>query len=300
MSILINSKTRLLIQGITGVEGSRVCADMLSYGTKVIAGVTPGKEGQQVEGVPVYNSVADAKKKHPAVNTSLIVVPARFVKDAAAEALSAKIKLINILTEHVPTRDTAWIIAQARKSGARIVGPSSIGIISPGESKVGAIGIGAMVRAYTPGPIGLISKSGGMTSEIALALTNAGLGQSTAIGAGADVLAGSDFSDLLPLFAKDEKTKAVVIFGEVGGTAEERMAEYIRSSDFKKPVVALIAGRFGSRLPKDTVLGHAGAIVSQGQGSYASKIKELKSAGVFIARSVEEIPGILTKALKNI
>ncbi|MFZ1075037.1 MAG: CoA-binding protein [Minisyncoccia bacterium] len=299
MSILINAKTRLLIQGITGNEGSRVCVDMLSYGTRIVAGVTPGKGGIEVEGVPVYNSVAEAKKNHREINCSLIVVPARFVRDAAEEAIGAKIPLVVILTEHVPTLDTAWIIARARKNGTRIVGPSSIGIISPGESKVGAIGIGAMVRAYTPGPIGLISKSGGMTSEIALALTNAGFGQSTAIGAGADVLAGSDFSDIFALFAKDEKTKAVVMFGEIGGTAEERVADFIRTSRFKKPVVALIAGNFGSRLPKDTVLGHAGAIVSQGQGSYASKISALKSAGVLIANHVEEIPAILTRALKK-
>lgn len=300
MSILINTNTRVLIQGITGSEGSRVCADMLAYGTHVIAGVTPGKGGSSIEGIPVYNTVAEAKKKHRAINCSLIVVPARFVKDAANEALDAKIPLIVILTEHVPTRDAAWIIARARKTGSRIVGPSSIGIISPNESKVGAIGIGAMTRAYAPGSIGLISKSGGMTSEIALALTNAGLGISTAIGAGADILAGSDASDLLPLFAKDARTQAIVLFGEVGGTAEERAAAYIRSSRFKKPVVALIAGRFGAKLPQDTVLGHAGAIVSRGQGSYASKIASLKSAGVLIAHSVEEIPGMLLKALKKL
>lgn len=299
MSILIDKSTRLLIQGITGNEGTRACKESLSYGTKVVAGVTPGKGGQRVEKVPVYDTVAEAVRKHPDINCSLIVVPPSFVKDAALEAIQQRIPLINILTEHVPTADTALIVAYARAFGSRIVGPSSVGIISPGKAKVGSIGASEMVRVYKPGSVGLISKSGGMTSEIALALSNAGLGQSTVVGIGADYILGTDFADLLSLYAKDSQTKVVVLFGEVGGTYEERAAEYIRKAKFRKPIVALIAGAFGDALPEETVLGHAGAIVSRGRGSYVSKIKALKKAGVHLATSVEEVPVIVKKLLKR-
>lgn len=290
MSILVNEHTSLLIQGITGSEGSRACKDMLAYGTKVTAGVTPGKGGQQVEGVPVYNSVAEALTRHPDINASLIFTPGRFVRAAALETISSKVPLINILTEHVPTQDVAHVVAHAKKAGVRVVGPSSIGIITPGKTKVGSIGMAQMAKNYSPGPIGLMSKSGGMTSEIALALTRAGFGQSTAVGTGGDVLMGTDFADLIALFAEDIETKAIVLFGEVGGTAEERMAEWIVSHTCKKPVVVLMAGDFGKLLPEGTVLGHAGAIVSRGRGSYASKIEAFKRAGVHVVGRVEDIP----------
>lgn len=293
MSILINEHTRLLIQGITGSEGSRACRDMLAYGTRVVAGVTPGKGGQLVENVPVYNTVREAVAAHPDVNASLIVVPARFAKDAALEAIAASVPLVNILTEHVPVADTALVLAHARVAGVRVVGPASVGIISPGRAKVGSIGMAQMARAYTPGPVGLISKSGGMTSEIALALSKAGFGQSTAVGIGADVIMGSAFADLLALFAEDPETRAVVLFGEVGGTYEEQAATYMKEAGFQKPVVALIAGGFGDALPEETVLGHAGAIVSRGRGSYASKVSALRDAGATVVDSVEAIPEAL-------
>ena len=296
MGILIDKNTRVLIQGITGTEGSRACYEMLAYGTAVVAGVTPKKGGQVVEGVPVYNSVKEAAEKHPA-DLALIVVPPQFVKDAALESLQAGIKLINILTEYVPPRDTAIMVAWAKKLGARIIGPSSIGIISPEQAKVGSIGSSDIKNVFTAGPIGIISKSGGMTAELAYVLTRSGWGQSTVIGMGGDMIAGSDYADLLGLFEKDSETKAVVMFGEVGGTYEEDAAEYIRAGKFTKPVVAVVGGRFTDKLAQGIILGHAGAIVSKGKGGYDSKINALKDAGVLIAETVEQIPVLLEKVL---
>lgn len=297
MSILVDRKTRLLIQGIAGKEGMRAARESISYGTKVVAGVTPGKGGQKVEKVPVYDTVAEAKRRHPDINATFITVPAPFVKDAASEAIYAGIGLIVILTEHVPTLDSAWIVARARAVGVTLVGPSAIGIISPGKAKIGSIGTAEMKRGFTSGPVGVISKSGGMTSEICFALTAAGLGQSTAIGMGGDVIAGSSFKDILELFSKDPQTKAVAIFAEVGGSYEEEAAEFIKKTKFKKPIVAIVAGAFGSALPESTVLGHAGAIVSRGRGGYHSKVRALKEAGVMLANTVEEIPILLKKKL---
>ncbi len=298
MSILVDKKTRLLIQGISGKEGLRACREALAYGTKVVAGVTPGKGGTKADAVPVYDTISLALKKHTDINATFIATPAPFVKDAALEAIYAGIPLIVILTEHVPTQDSAWIQAYAKAANVRVIGPSAIGIISPGKAKIGSIGTGDMIRGFTAGPIGVLSKSGGMASEICFALTRAGLGQSTAIGLGGDVIAGSSFADMLSFFAKDLQTKAVVLFAEVGGSYEEDAAAFIKKTKFNKPVVAIVAGGFGSLLPEDTVLGHAGAIVSRGRGSYESKIKALRSAGVVIANTVEEIPILLKKKLK--
>lgn len=295
MSILIDKNTQVLIQGITGSEGSRACSEMLSYGTKVVAGVTPGRGGQKVAGVPVYDTVYEALQHHRSINTSLISVPAPFVRDAAGEAIVAGIPLINILTEHVPTQDSAFVIALAKYRDVRVVGPSSVGIISPKKAKVGSIGSSTIAHLFQPGPVGLISKSGGMTAEIASVLTRAGLGQSTAVGIGGDKIIGSDFVDLLKLFAADINTKAVVIFGEVGGTYEENAAEFIKNSGFRKLVVAVVAGKFTTTLPKETILGHAGAIISRGRGGYYSKIRALRRAGVIIADTIEEIPELLKK-----
>lgn len=296
MSILIDQNTRVLIQGITGNEGSRACREMLLYGTKVRAGVTPGKAGQRVHNIPVYDTIKDALKKYPDINTSLIAVPAPFVKDAAMEAIWNKIPLIDMLTERVPTQDSAMILAFARQQGVRLVGPASVGMISPEKAKVGSIGSSEIKNVFQKGEVGVISKSGGMTAEIASILTRAGLGQSTVVGIGGDQIIGSDFCDILELFEKDDETKAIVIFGEIGGTYEEKAAAYICEGKCTKPVVAIIAGKFTSYLPKETVLGHAGAIVAKGRGSYASKVKALKSAGVFIAETLEEIPLLVKKA----
>ncbi|HEY4493693.1 MAG TPA: CoA-binding protein [Candidatus Paceibacterota bacterium] len=298
MAILVNKDTRVLVQGITGSEGARACREMLSYGTVVLAGVTPGKGGQSVENVPVYNSVREALLKHPTINASLVVVPARFCLSAGVEAISADIALVNILTEHVPTQDSARLLALARAHNVRLVGPSSVGIISPSLGKLGAIGSSTTSKVFTPGPVGIISKSGGMTAELALSLSRAGLGQSTAIGMGGDQIVGMDFADLLKLFAQDKDTKAVVMFGEVGGTYEEQAADLVEAGGFAKPLVALIAGKFTASLPEGAVLGHAGAIVSRGRGSYDSKMMALRKAGVKITSTIEEVPVILGELIK--
>jgi succinyl-CoA synthetase alpha subunit len=270
---------------------------MISYGTKVLAGVTPGKGGKKVEGVPVYDTVKEALRNHSSINASLIVVPAPFVKDAALEAIMNGVPLINIITEHVPTVDSAVIIAWAREKGVRVVGPSSVGIISPKKGKIGSIGSSEIQKVFTPGHVGVISKSGGMTAEISVTLTAAGIGQSTVIGIGGDQLIGSDFVDLLSLFEKDKETRAVVLFGEIGGVYEERAAEFIRKEKFKKPIVAVVAGKFSDHLPKEIVLGHAGAIVAKGKGSYASKIEAFRRAGVHLAHTIDEIPILLKRVI---
>src|SRR3989338_1507766 len=299
MSILIDKKTRGLIQGITGHEGALACREMLSYGTRVLAGVTPGKGGRKIEGVPVYDGIREAILRHPGINTSLIAVPALFVRDAAAEAIKNKISLINILTEHVTLRDIAWIVARSCSRGVRFVGPTSDRIISPGKGKVGSIGSSAVEKKiFSPGPVGIISKSGGMTAEIGVLLTRAGIGQSTAVGIGGDQIIGSDFADLLTLFERDPATQAVVLFGEVGGSYEEEAARLISHRKFTKPVVAIIAGYFTKDLHPATVLGHAGAIVSRGRGGYYSKVSALKKAGVHVASTLEDIPKIIKSILR--
>lgn len=297
MAILIDKNTKVLIQGITGNEGSRACEEILKAGTSVLAGVTPGKGGQSVHNVPVYNSVAEAYSQHPEINTTLIAVPAKFAKAAALEAIESKINLINILTEHIPVFDCAYIVSAAKANGVTILGPSSIGILSPGLGKIGSIGSGETAKVFTPGPVGIISKSGGMTSEISSLLTQNGIGQSTVLGIGGDQIIGSDFVDILKLFEKDDQTKAIVMFGEIGGTYEELAAEFISSGKFTKPVVAIIAGKFTENLPDETVLGHAGAIVSRGRGSYESKVSALKKAGVEVVDTLSEIPVIIKKLL---
>lgn len=295
MAILVTDKTKVLIQGITGKEGSKVCLQMQNYGTRVLAGVTPGKGGQEVYGVPVYNTVAEALENHPGINTSFIAVPNFAAFGAIEEAIKNKISLINVLTEHIPIQDSARAIALARQSKVRIVGPSSIGIISPGIGKVGSIGGDDPRGVFSKGSVGIISKSGGMASETAWILTKNGIGQSTVAGIGGDVLVGSSFADLMEDFEKDEQTKAVVLFGEIGGTYEEEAAQLIKSGKFTKKVVAFISGLFAQELPQGTKLGHAGAIVYGQKGSYKSKIQYLKEAGVVIAKTPDEIPDLIHK-----
>jgi succinyl-CoA synthetase alpha subunit len=293
MAILVTEKTKVLIQGITGKEGSKVALQMQNYGTKVLAGVTPGKGGQEVHGIPVYNTVEEALENHPGINTSFIAVPHFAAFEAVKEAVEAKIPLINILTEHIPIQDTAKAIALAREAGVRIVGPSSIGIISPGIGKVGSIGGDDPRGVFRKGSVGVISKSGGMASEVSWILTKNGMGQSTVIGIGGDILVGSAFSDLMEEFEKDPQTESLVLFGEIGGTYEEEAAELIKSGGFTKKVVAFISGLFAETLPSGTKLGHAGAIVYGEKGSYKSKINALKEAGVKIAKTPDEIPSLL-------
>ncbi|OGE26898.1 hypothetical protein A3C26_03865 [Candidatus Daviesbacteria bacterium RIFCSPHIGHO2_02_FULL_39_12] len=293
MGILVTETTKVLIQGITGKEGSKVALQMRNYNTKVLAGVTPGKGGQQVHGIPVYNTITEALENHPGINASFVAVPNFAAYGAMREAIEAKIPLINVLTEHIPIQDTAKAVALAKRNGVKIVGPSSIGIISPGIGKVGSIGGDDPRGVYSKGSVGVISKSGGMASEVSWILTKNGIGQSTVAGIGGDVLIGSTFADLLEEFEKDEQTKAVIIFGEIGGTYEEEAADLIKSGGFTKKVVAFISGLFAEQLPAGTKLGHAGAIVYGDKGSYKSKIESLKSAGIKIAKTPDEIPDLL-------
>ncbi|MFZ3043640.1 MAG: succinate--CoA ligase subunit alpha [Minisyncoccia bacterium] len=299
MSILIDKNTTALVQGITGKEGSRAAQGMLQYGTQVVAGVTPGKGGMKTEeGVPVYESVQEALQAHPEINASLIAIPGKFVRAAAEESIAARIPLINILSERIPIADVAYILVLAKKAGVTIVGPSSVGILSPGKGKIGSIGSGGLAeKIFASGPVGVISKSGGMTAEISRILTDAGIGQSTAIGIGGDPLIGLDFLDAALLFESDPETRALVIFGEVGGVYEERLAEALAAGTITKPVVALIAGAFAEHLPFDTQLGHAGAIIEGGRGSASVKIQKLTAAGAHLAETPEDIVGILKKLL---
>lgn len=287
MSILINEKTKVLVQGITGKEGIRATQFMQAYKTNVIAGVRPGKGGETVEGVAVYNSCKEALHVHPEITISIIIVPAKGAKYAIIEAIEANIKLINVITENIPIKDTAYCVALAKKHNAKIIGPTSIGIISPGKTKVGMIG-GLMSEQFSKGNVGIISKSGGMSSETASILTKAGIGQSTVVGCGADVIMCTNYVELLELFKSDEETKVIVIFGEIGGTAEEDAADYIKQINYPKPVVAFISGKFAEMLPS-TTLGHAGAIIEEGKGTRAAKVAALKDAGVHVVEVHHEI-----------
>lgn len=292
MAILVNKDTRLLVQGITGREGSFHTKSMLEYGTKVIAGVTPGKAGQEVHGVPVYDSVFDAISKHPEINTSIVFVPSAFAADAVYEAIDAGIKLVVVITEHVPVHDSIKFIRYAKLKGTYIVGPNCPGVISPGEAKVGIM----PGHIFKKGNIGIVSRSGTLTYEIAHAITRMGLGQSTAVGIGGDPVTGLTMIDVLEMFRKDDETDAVVIIGEIGGDMEERAADYIRRTNYEKPVVAFIAGRTA---PPGKRMGHAGAIISMGKGDAESKIKALESSGVLVSSTPSGVASLLKEAMKR-
>jgi len=294
MSILIDKSTKVLIQGITGREASEKLPEMLDYGTDVVAGVTPGKGGQEIEGLPIYDTVKDALINHPDINASIIYVPHFAAKEASLEALEAGIPLLNIITERVPVKDSWKIYEKAQTLDARVIGPSSVGIISPGKSKLGPIGGSEPENSYKTGKIGIISKSGGMTTETAHVLKQNGFGISTALGLGGDRIAGTSFKDCLELFEKDNQTEAVVIFGELGGKYELSAAEYI-NKEFSKPVVAFVAGEFTESLPSQQY-GHAGAIIREGEERPSHKKKVLKNSGAkvvdvhhLIASKLEEI-----------
>jgi len=284
MSVLVDKNTHLLVQGITGREGEFHTRQMLDYGTKVVAGVTPGKGGMEVAGVPVFNTVKEAVETTGA-NTSIIYVPARFAPDAIYEAADAGISLIVCITEGIPTQDMIKVKAHLDRKGARLIGPNCPGLITPGQAKVGIIP-GHITK---PGPVGVVSRSGTLTYEVVYDLTAHGLGQSTCVGIGGDPIPGSDFIDILMLFEEDEATDSVVLIGEIGGTDEERAADFV-ASRMTKPVVAFIAGRTA---PPGKRMGHAGAIIQGGTGTAAEKIAALEAVGVKVARYPGEIPGLL-------
>ena len=287
MSIIIDQNTRLIVQGITGREGAFHTEQMLAYGTNVVAGVTPGKGGQNVLGVPVFNTVREAVEATNA-NATVIFVPAKFTKASVLEALDAGIKTILTIAEHVPVHDMMLCYRLAHLKGARLFGPNSFGIISPGKCKAGFMAH----RIFAPGNIGLMSRSATNCYETVFMLTNHGLGQSTCIGVGGDMIPGSTFVDLLPDFNADPETKAIVIIGEIGGNEEELAAEYLKKH-VSKPVIALIAGK---NAPKGRSMGHAGAIVSaDGAGSAESKERALREAGAYIAENTQHVLDICLK-----
>ena len=298
MSILINKNTKVVIQGITGREASKVAGEMQAYGTNILAGVTPGKGGQDVNGVPVYDTLKEAIANHQDINTSLIYVPPFAAKDACLEAMANGVKLLDVITERIPIIDAAVILAEAKKQNVTVVGPTSVGIITPGECKLGPIGGNNPDRIFKRGNIGVVSKSGSMTNETSWLLRQAGYGQSTAMGIGGDVLAGLPFPDALLLFEDDPETKAIVMFGELGGTYEEQAAELIKQKRITKPVIAFVAGMFADYLPPSMQLGHAGAIIEGSTGSPQAKKKALAEAGALVADAHHEIVELLKTVVK--
>lgn len=280
LAILVNSKTRVIVQGITGTQGSFHTRLMLEYGTKIVAGVTPGKGGQEIHGIPVYDTVKEALGEHDA-NASIIFVPAPFAKDAVLEGINAGLELIVVITEHIPIKDAVQMIEVAKRNDVNIVGPNTPGVITPNECRLGIM----PGHIFKRGPIGIISRSGTLTYEIASNLTKEGFGQSTCLGIGGDPVIGINFIDALQMFSNDNETEAVVLIGEIGGNAEEKAAEYIKS-EFNKPVAAFIAGRIA---PPGKRMGHAGAIISGRTGTAESKIKALKKAGVYVVEKPRDI-----------
>lgn len=287
MSILVDRSTRLLVQGITGREGAFHTRQMLDYGTNVVAGVTPGKGGMEVAGVPVFNTVKEAVKTTGA-NTSIVYVPARFAPDAIYEAADAGVPLIVCITEGIPTLDMIKVKAYLDRKGVRLIGPNCPGVITPGEAKVGIM----PGHIHKPGSVGVVSRSGTLTYEVVHALTMCGLGQSTCVGIGGDPILGSDFIDILTLFEEDPATEKVVLIGEIGGADEERAADFI-ASKMTKPVVAFIAGRTA---PSGKRMGHAGAIIEGGTGTAAEKIAALEAVGVKVAHYPGEIPDLVRES----
>jgi len=289
MSILIDEKTRVIVQGITGRDGSFHASQMVEYGTKVVGGVTPGKAGQAVAGAPVFGSVKEAVAATGA-NASVIFVPPRFAVDAIREAASGGIKLVICITEGIPVLQMVAVYQELKDSGVRLIGPNCPGLISPGKSKIGIM----PARIHKEGRIGVISRSGTLTYEVVYNLTEAGLGQSTCVGVGGDPIIGTGYLDLLELFEKDPGTEAVVLIGEIGGDDEEKAAAYIKAH-MKKPVVAFISGRTA---PPGKRMGHAGAIISGGKGTAEAKVDAFRGAGVPVADKPDDIPGLLKARLR--
>lgn len=297
MSILVDEKSRVVIQGITGREGMARAQLMKDYGTNVVAGVTPGRGGQDVYGVPVYDSVEEAWEKQGPIEVSVIFIPAALVKNAALEAIAAGVKLLVIVPDRVPIYDVLEVARAARETGARFVGPNTLGLLSPGKAVLGMIG-GRAQRArewFKPGALGVSSRSGGMTSAISYYLTRAGIGQSTIIHVGGDAIVGLSHPEVMELFERDEQTRAVAMFGEIGTTQEERVADLIVQGKFTKPLIAYIGGKAAK---SGTRFSHAGAIVEGGRGTHEAKVKRLREAGVHVVDAIADIPRKAAEILK--
>lgn len=290
MSILVNKNTRLIVQGITGRDGGFHTSKMKAYGTNIVGGVSPGKGGQDVEGIPVFNTVEDAVNATQA-NTSIIFVPAAFAADSILEAAEGGIKLVIAITEGIPTLDMVRVMPYLKSKGVMLIGPNCPGLITPDEALVGILP--GMI--FKKGNIGLISRSGTLTYEMVNQLTTNGIGQSTCVGIGGDPVAGLYYQELLQMYQDDPETDAVVLIGEIGGDAEEQAAHFIKTK-MTKPVVAFIAGQSA---PPGKRMGHAGAIISSGSGSAAEKIKAFEAAGVPVARKPEDIAVLIKRAISS-
>lgn len=291
MGIIVNDSTKVIVQGITGSQGKFHTRLMLEYGTKIVAGTTPGKGGTSVEGVPVYDTVKEALQNHEA-NASIIFVPAPFAADAAFEAMENGLRTIVIITEHVPVKDSIQVMTKAKNDKITIIGPNTPGIITPSMCKLGIM----PAHIFKKGVVGIASRSGTLTYEIAAGLTAIGLGQSTCVGLGGDPIVGLSFVDVLKMFEKDEQTRAVVLIGEIGGNAEELAATYIQEADYPKPVVAFVAGRTA---PPGKRMGHAGAIVMGKAGTAQSKIEAFKAVGVDVAERPGDVAKLLAECLQK-
>jgi len=297
LSILINSDTTFIVQGITGREAVNLTRENLDYGAKIVGGVTPGRAGRDVYGVQVYDCVRDITAK-TRVDGSVVCVPPRFTRDAVFEAIENGIKLIVVVTERIPRREVAQMVELANLRGARIIGPNCLGIISPGEAKMGGVGGPAAntKTAYTKGSIGVMSRSGGMTTEIASTLTASGMGQSTAVSIGGDAIIGTSYAELMPMFEADPQTKAIAIYSEPGGRMEAELADWIQQNNSRLPIVAFMAGRFMDEMP-GMRFGHAGTIVEGKADTTAEKIKRMKAAGITVAERIVDIPKMIAERL---
>jgi succinyl-CoA synthetase alpha subunit len=289
MGIIVDADTKVIVQGITGKQGSYHTKLMLDYGTKIVAGVVPGKSGESVHGVPVYDTVKETIKAH-SPDASVIFVPASFAVDAVLEAIDNHLQTVVVVTEHLPIRDTINIMAQARRSQVTIIGPNTPGIIVPDQCKLGIM----PAEVFSLGSVGVVSRSGTLTYEIAESLTHKGFGQSACVGVGGDPVVGLNFIEALELFKENSETEAVVLIGEIGGNIEELTAEYIAKESYPKPVVAYVAGRFA---PSGKRMGHAGAIVLGKRGTVESKVGAFKNAGVNVAEKPSDVTSLLKEAL---
>jgi succinyl-CoA synthetase alpha subunit len=301
MSILVDADTTFIVQGITGREAVNLTRECLDYGSgaKIVGGVTPGRLGRDVHGVPVFDTVAQAVEHHGApVDGSVVTVPPAFTKDAVIEALENGVKLVVIVTERIPRGDVAEMVEVADQRGARIIGPNCLGIIVPGVIKMGGIGGPAKdaAKSYSPGTVGVVSRSGGMTTEMSSTLTAAGLGQSTAVSIGGDAIIGSSYAELMPLFEDDAETKAIVIYTEPGGRMEAELARWMTENDSRLPIVAFMAGRFMDEMPGMS-FGHAGTIVEGKEDTATEKIARLGAAGITVAERIEDIPDLVKERI---
>ena len=303
MSILVGAETSFIVQGITGREAVNLTRECLDYGAgaKVVGGVTPGRKGRDVHGVPVFDTVAQAVEHHGSpIDGSVVTVPPAFTKDAVLEAVENGVKLVVIVTERIPRQDVAQMVEFAGPRGARIIGPNCLGIIVPDVIKMGGIGGPARdaAKAYTPGPVGVISRSGGMTTEMSSTLTAAGLGQSTAVSIGGDAIIGQSYAELMPLFEADEQTEAIVIYTEPGGRMEAELARWVTENDSRLPIVAFMAGRFMDEMPGMS-FGHAGTIVEGKEDTAAEKIARLAEAGIVVAEEISQIPELVRERISQ-